>query len=498
MISKKEIIEEYNNLCNISNKQLSRNEYRKLNPKFTSSFIENLFGSWTNFIKEVKEDFLLTRSDIIKTVKKNVDKVVISFVHDGTVINEKVLKTLELYCKENNAELYILWGKGVKKNKTFDITTYNLISKYLATKVILEKDKGCLIQDFLIPHTQKNPFLNIDKLTTDIYTVIIGSAKQYLRMLPYKQYNSFRVAYSTGTISNIDYGYTVSRHLDEKNHTFGAICLEYSNKYNKYIPRNLIYNEGSIYDLNKEYTYKKSYTHKEVEGMVLGDLHLPETDKNALNNTLTSINNLHPKNVLIHDIASWNSISHHEFNLPFTRLKNKTTNTISLKVELESVIEGIKYIADSCKKTTFNIIHSNHDEFIRKFLEKDFINDTVNARLGAELFIKYLDGKTILEDYLPKNFKQLPKNTSFKIAGFEVNEHGDCGISGLHGNNTTFNRGFEKLIHGHTHSPEIYEKVVAVGTLSNLKLSYNQQGLTKWMHANAIIYKNSTFQLIFI
>ena len=67
------------------------------------------------------------------------------------------------------------------------------IDSYLATKFEFEKDKNCLVQDFLIPHTQKNPLLNLDKFSTNISTIIVGSTKQYLRILPYKQYNQYRI-----------------------------------------------------------------------------------------------------------------------------------------------------------------------------------------------------------------------------------------------------------------------------------------------------------------
>lgn len=494
-MNKEEILDYYNSLCKDHNKKLSRAEYRNITPKYSSSLIEKIWGSWTNFVNKTKDVFLINRVKLVKHTNNR--KVVISYVQDGSEINIECFNTLKNYCDKNKAELFILWGKNIRGNKLFNNDTYTLLQPYLTTSIIFDKDSKCVAEDFLIPSTQKNPLVNLDKLTTDLTTVVVGSCKQYMRILPYKQYSDYRIAYSTGTISVCEYKETVSGNLDKKNHTFGAILLDYNNDKKRYVPRNLIYKYGFIHDLNKKYDQTKEYT-EDVSGMVLGDLHLPDEDSIALGETLQSINEYKPKQVVIHDIASWNSISHHEFNLPFTRAKNRSYLNRDLRTELTVVLDRMDMISKLCPNTTFCIVNSNHDEFIRKWLEKDFIKDTSNAKFGAELFIKYLDGKTILSDNLPKNFIQLKPNQSYKIEDFEVNEHGDCGISGAHGSVNSFNKGFDKVIYGHTHSPEIYEKVVIVGTLSKLKLSYNQQGLTKWVHSNALIHKNGTYQLILL
>ena len=95
-------------------------------------------------------------------------------------------------------------------------------------------------------------------------------------------------------------------------------------------------------------------------------------------------------------------------------------------------------------------------------------------------------------------FEFFDKDKGYEIGGFIVSEHGDAGISGAFGSPNAFNKTFENCIVGHTHSPEIREKTIYVGTLSKLIVNYNQKGMTKWVHANAIIHKNETAQLILI
>lgn len=498
-MNKADIVNYFKDLCESSNKRLSREEYRKLDPEYSSSLIEKIWGNWTSFIEEVEEKLLVARTNITKIFDKKTDKVVITYVNDGLDININFYKTLLTYCKKNNAKLGILWGKSIRKNKTFTRDVFNLLSLYLATRFEFEKDKGCIAQDFLIPPTQKNPLLNLDKLSTDLKTIIVGSSKQYMQILPYKQYSTYRIAYSTGTLSTVEYKDTVAGHIDARYHKHGAILLEWNEEQQRYITRNLIFEKGCICDLNKCYIIDKVITKKDLPAMVLGDLHLPDEDPNALKKTEEFINTYNPKYTMLHDIASWNSICHHNFGKALFNARNITFENACLGNEMKVVVDKIWNLSQTCRNTEFKIVNSNHDAFVEKWLDTgEFVKDKTNARLGAELFMNYCDGKYILNPHLPSNFTYLPKNESFEVEGFELSEHGDAGISGANGSPNAFNKTYENCICGHTHSPEIREKTFYVGTLSKLVVNYNQKGMTKWAHANAIIHENGTAQIIFI
>lgn len=499
MVTEQEILDYYTSLCKLSKCKLTRAEYRKLNPMYSSSLIERIWGSWSNFINVAEVTALVVREDRVRKFTNKDDKIVITYAVNGCPINVDFLETLEKYCEVNGAKLGILWGKSIKKNDTFSKDVFLRIDSYLATKFEFEKDKNCLVQDFLIPHTQKNPLLNLDKFSTNISTIIVGSTKQYLRILPYKQYNQYRIGCSTGTISEVDYKQTISGCIDLKYHTYGAILLTFDKKAKRYVVRNLMYKDGKICDLNVEYTSKKVSKIKNVPTLVLGDLHLPEEDNDSIEATREQFKLLSPENVMIHDIASWNSISHHEANKHLTRCKNKTEETFTLEKEIETVVKHLTSFTKGFEHIKFNVVNSNHDGFIEKWLDTgEFVKDTANAKIGAKLFLQYLDNKNIFSSILPKNFKMLRRNESFNILGYELSEHGDCGISGARGSINSFNKSFEKIVIGHTHSPEIFEKTIVVGTLSKLKLNYNQQGMTTWCAANAVIHNNGTFQLLFL
>lgn len=499
MYDKTDILEIYNELCELAGKKLTREEYRDINPKYSSYLIETLWGNWNNFVNEAETYFNKPERDLVATVDKNVKDIVITHVADGSSINLNFFKTLLNYCNKTKSKLYILWGKGFNKKDIFQNDIYSLLKPYLCTEVILKGDTSCLIKDFNISTTQKNPLLNIDKISTSINTVILGSSKQHLQILPYKNYNPYRVACSTGTISLPNYKENVSGYLDEKNHCYGAIKLTYDEDKKRYVIRNLTYEKQYIYDLDTYYDETKAYKNKELEAMILGDLHLPDEDESAFLKSQSYISSLKPKYVVIHDVASWNSISHHEATKYLTKVKNKTPMNLSLEIELNCVLEKLKKLALTFPKVNFKIVNSNHDEFINKFLDSgEFIKDSINSKIGAKLYIDYLENKNILTPYLPSNVNFIPKNTSFSIQGYELSEHGDSGISGSPGSINAFVKSFDKIVIGHTHSPQIQNKTVVVGTLSKLVMNYNVKGMTKWMHANCILHKNGSFQLIFL
>ena len=497
MTNKSDILKYFKGLCEEKNKKLSRDEYRKIKPLYSSSLIENIWGNWTNFTEEA--DFNITRHENKIIFDKTVRKVVITYISDGADLNLDAYETLLNYCNNNDIQFGILWGKAIKKNATFSELTYKLISKYLATSFEFEINKNCMVKDYLIPHTQKNPLLNLDKLSTNLRTIVVGSNKQYLKVLPYKQYEEYRVACSTGTIGNPDYKDTVAGNLDNKYHTFGGILLEYDDQAERFTVRNLIYKDGEICDLNKIYTKKSVKEVKNVPAMVLGDLHLPDEDDYAMRKTLEMLNKWQPNYVMIHDVASWNSISHHDEHNYLNKNLNRTGSAETLEREFSVVTMNISHYFSNFENIQFKLVRSNHDAFIEKWLNAgEFIKDKQNAKMGCRLYEKYLENGNILDGSLPKNVSLLKRNSSFRINGFELAEHGDEGIAGSKGNPATFSRGFEKIVIGHTHSPEINQSTCVVGTLSALKLCYNQKGMTNWAHANGIIHKNGTFQLIFI
>ncbi len=504
MLLTDEIKEHFKKLCIAANHTLTRDEYRKVNniPEYSSSKIETLWGTWKNFISDVSFTINFNRYNIRKTVKKTISNIVISSVIDGSDIDFDCLNTLIAYTKEEKCQLFILWNKAIKPNAHFSKIEYETLEPYLVTELNFEKDERCKAIDLLIPASSKNPLLNLDKLSKGLNTIIVSSPKQYLEVLPYDPESSYKLAASTGTISLPCYKSNVAGLLDEQNHTLGGLRLEWDAETHRYNIRQLQYKNSYIYDLDKCYSKKGAVSRgSNVDCMILGDLHAPETDEFALQKTISLIKQLKPKDVMIHDWISYQSINHHEESKALTKILNTTEETKDLKTEISYALKILNNLAKQCLDSKFNIIHSNHDEFLTKWLnEGEFVKgNPANRIAGCELFANIANGLDIIpKSLLAKNIKMLPSGKSIVINGYEVGKHGDIGIAGSRGNTNAYVKTYNKSITGHTHSPKIKESGIVVGTLSKLQLTYNKNSISNWAHANCILHINGTYQLIFV
>lgn len=502
--NKEDIIEDYRNLqSQFPDRIVTRSEYRQ-NGEYKTSLIEKLFGSWTNFVKEAGYITKVNKYEIEKESKGS--RIVISSIIDGIDINEEVLETLETYAKWNKAELYLFWTKSPKKGQYgLRSEVFNRVKDYLVTSLKFE-DNSIAAEDLSINYTSKNPLMNLEKVNKNSSIFIVPHPKQYHKMAPNDTNDETRQVWSTGTISNLEFPNTVSGRLDSKNITLGGILLEYDLYTNKYLPRNLIFKEHCIYDKNYVYVPNNGVMLlNSVPAMVLGDIHFPEHDEKVLEKSVELIEQCNPNVVVLHDIFSLNSINHHELNNPVTRLTRQTELTKSLKVELEEDIKLLKeWFLDRFPDTLFLVVASNHDNFLMKWLntgEFAKAKDKETYKLGCEMASKIIDGRNPISEMIPTSYHNigfLKERDSYQpIPGIECGNHGHIGLAGSRGNTNAYNKTYEQAVIGHTHSSKIQEGTVTVGTNSMLELSYTNT-LMDWSHANAIIFANSTIQLVFM
>lgn len=492
-----DIINDYLEVCKfLGKKTLTREEYRDFG-HYSTTGIESLWNSWTMFIEAVNDFEFLGRKQTIKKTDKN--KIVITHAFDGSTINEDCYQTLLNYCKEEKAELFVLWGKSATKNSIFGKKDYDRLIDRLCTELILEKDSSYKIYDTLIGPTQVNPLTNIEKLCSGNTNIILGSSKQYMKTLPYKRLDDPHFVYTTGTISNFEYGEKTNDKLNQKYHTFGGLVLEYNEIKKTYDTRNLMYMNGKIYDLDKWYSNKKSGKVKSTKAIILGDLHFPAEDKTAIKKSKEMIKVLNPEKVVLHDVGDFLSINHHNEHQYLSRQIFANKDTYSLREELDQIFSRLKDLTKDFKKTSFYIASSNHDDFIKKWLDEgEYPKDRVNSQIGNELYLHYLKGGNVFDLANCDNVVKSKRDDTLDVCGYQLLEHGDSGINGARGNTTAYTKLFDKAIVGHTHSPEIYQSTIHVGTLSKLEMVYNDKGGTTWAHANAVIYENGAFQLLLI
>lgn len=486
----------------------TRSEYTKLKPKNfpAGRTLADQGIKWSDLIKEIFKSETkagMYREDINNKGShkqfKNIKKYVVTAAIAGQEVNIDFLNSLKTYCNHNNAKLVILGMRGFKK----EIQQYDSV---------LEKYKDCMYSEFefnsnliaidlrLTPQ-QINPIGGIDRLGKKSHSIIIASPKQQMKSIP-KAYQSIpHIIHSTGALTNPTYNDDRAGRLAHQDHKVGALIVEV--KDDIFFLRQIDANkDGSFFDLNKLYK-NKSVKQNIAEAFIYGDIHVGETDLRALNAFNEVVDLVKPKNLILHDVFSGSTVSHHvEHNID---QKTKYHGLVaSLELELRMVGEFLDKMSKKHKDKKIVIVKSNHDEFLDRYLtEGRYIKDHVNYRLALDLAILKFERKNPISEFLKnnkydlKNLIWLERDEDFKIGEVQLGCHGDLGANGSRGSGRSTEVSYGNAIVGHTHSPSILRDTWTVGTTTALKLPYTR-GPSSWLHASCILHKNNKKQMIIV
>ena len=148
------------------------------------------------------------------------------------------------------------------------------------------------------------------------------------------------------------------------------------------------------------------------------------------------------------------------------------------------------------------MVKSNHDVFLDRWLDDgEYVKDPHNYSIGVDLAKAMKDGNDPLkfgvEQYLnrPEKVRWLKIDEDYFIARIQCGAHGHKGPKGTRGSLKSMEKSYGQCVTGHAHGPEILRGAWQNGTMSYLKLNYNE-GPSDWVHASTVIYPNGMRQLI--
>ena len=174
---------------------------------------------------------------------------------------------------------------------------------------------------------------------------------------------------------------------------------------------------------------------------------------------------------------------------------------LNLEAELLKTLQEITDYA-SVTKGKVNIVASNHDEHLYRYLDEGrFIGDKGNDLISSKLYAAVLDGKNPLKEglklvgKLPSNVRFIERDKGYKLLGYELGHHGDEGANGGRGSPRSIENANSKSITGHGHSAFKIRDTYRVGTSTKLRIDYNK-GYSNWTQTNALLYDIGTVQLL--
>jgi len=349
---------------------------------------------------------------------------------------------------------------------------------------------------------QINPMTGIPQKLSRDYSYILPSAKiRYLSVA--NTSDKPRALMTTGNITKPNYKmHTAQGRKANEMHQYGFVYVEVKNNrvfktYQIEATKN-----GSFHYLDKKYAGGK-VTKSQPEAIILGDIHLGDTNPKAYKYSLEVVRNLNPKRVVLHDLFNGHSINPHEQGSLLSSIRNLQGSRDSLEKELKMVYKEICRLSKEFPKVQFIVAESNHDIFLQRYIDdKLFMDNAQNFLHVINMIPEMLIGKKPTLQIGLELFGDIPRNFYFgkvdeeqRVRGVELGYHGHNGLNGSRGSSASFDRFNLRMITAHEHSPKLYANGMTVGTNTHLKLPYTK-GCSSWMHANGILYSDGKYGLL--
>ena len=466
-------------------------------------------------LRNITDNSEIEQTDVFKKAKLRVydnskQRFIISWAQSETEINEQFLTNIEAYASYIDASIHIVCGRyknptsitsnenTKNKEKNLYNTWHNRLIPYLDAARHKIHPNLCILSDVKVQPTASTPLSGLNGLT-GLESCIVGHPRVHLDSLPILDGYPHKLLVTTGSVTIENYTDTKSGKKGEFHHTLGFVIVELD-KDAFHIRQVTANNNGSFYDLKYYVDNGVVENHTDIGALaiVFGDLHLGETNDDALATSFKIAEDLNCNKIILHDVFNGHSISHHERNMPFTLMNRENDGSDNLMKELNYM----KQFFTDRPNYEFIVVRSNHDEFLDRWLSdvdwRKANNKSAYLNLAVMLANDY-DGKGIIPLILKEfdNVYSLGIDESYRIGDIECGMHGHKGSNGSRGGVIQFKNMNTKNITGHTHTPRRVDGHSSVGTLTHLRVGYNV-GASSWMNTNIVIYPNGKHQHIHI
>lgn len=440
-----------------------------------------------------------------KAKKKKFDKrrkkFLITWAQNATPVHKRFFENLKSYAEFHKAGLHVIAGRYRNPTSVFTDVKHeewdDIVKPYLDAGRHNIHPYVQVLSDVKISPTAATPLSGMDGVT-GLETCIVGHTRQHLKSLPVLDGYPNKLLISTGACTTDNYTDSKAGAKGSFHHSLGAIIVELDGDdfHIRHITADV---EGNFYDLFYRVENGQVVDNSRgAEFAVLGDLHLQYEDKEAVDTALTLLDMMEPEHTVVHDIFNAHSISHHERKNPFVLMQRELDGSWSLDDEIEYMMKWI----EENKHRSLVIARGNHEFHVDQWLiGSDWRKDNNKYQ-----YFKY--GSVLAENKAPKGIipyliderfkgqvKTLGVNDSYRVLGWELSLHGHKGSAGSRGSHTQFKKLNTKTVTAHGHHPHKEDGHVSVGTLTKLRMGYNE-GLSNWIHGVVLGYPNGKTQII--
>lgn len=446
------------------------------------------------------------RQELAKQIEKH-KKFIITSAVCGKDVDENFFNSLKNYAKRIKALVLVL---PIVNNNKASLRNWDLDPKLKEFKVLFEEvslNENLRLWDIRINSKQTMSLTGLDRVVAPLdASIIVGSTKQAIKYIPTSKMRVPHMLASTGCCTVNDYttlGLMPNRatKIAEVMHKLGALVVEIEN-HKIYHCRNIEAGpNGEIIDLSTLYKPDGNVEKVQNVAMVVGDLHVPKHDEDLINKHLKLIPKLNVSAVVLHDTINMSPVSHHNVGKRCLKALQALKGENTIMGEAFALKEVLNRFCTAVKNVV--LPYSNHPDHLNRYLEEArFVDDYANFYLSLDLAKAYMDDKNVLQYLMEekagvenKNIQWLDQDDTCSIYGVECGCHGSEKVNGCMSNPITFGKAFGKNITAHKHSPSLTENSYVVGIACEKDQGYNS-GLSSWLATSALLYPNSTVQLI--
>lgn len=437
---------------------------------------------------------------------KNSKYYIVTWEQNETPLHENLWRNILAYKEFLNAELSVILGRY--KNPTSVHVDVKHESWNPVTKPYWDTNRHdihkylTVLADVKIQPTACTPLTGLELITGET-TTIVGHPKLDLKAIPVLEGHPKKLLLTTGAITLPNYTDSKAGKRGEFHHALGFTIVEIKDEEVFFIRQVEADENGNFIDLYYEVEDGQVYDLDYADSLVWGDTHIGSINKKILPGTINLIERLAIEVEVHHDLADGASVNNHIVKNPIEQYKRMMEDKDDVQKELDDIVKFL----DDGRETTKVIVQSNHnDRFDRWVVNQDWKKDIKNAIPYLKYTTALLEGKAnkgvlayVLENaFDPEEVICLDYDDSYVINGFELAHHGHLGSNGSKGTLESFRKMSTKMVIGHYHTPARVDKVLTVGTSSNLREGYNK-GASNWLNAHVLIHKNGTAQhVIFV
>lgn len=337
-------------------------------------------------------------------------------------------------------------------------------------------------------------------------SLVLPATKQ--RLVPYAsgQAGEYpKLMMTTGACTHPSYNDTNQRGEEaEDMHKYGFVAVDILDN-NVYLPRVVpAQKNGTFIDQAIKYSKGKKPEKAETTAMVMGDSHVAQINWKVEEASRDMMKWYEPKHIHYNDVFDALAINLH--GLEDTILQDFLHEEGLDKLENEALLTA-QYLYDNAKiaeKFGGEIVvnFSNHDDMLYRWLSTyKFRHDKTNRKFAYKLLAQDIDKDTAFAKMIKYVRPDMPDNVTFLKRGedriywgYQCAAHGHLGKNGARGSLKNLMEGYTKVIKAHSHSFEINDDSIGVGTNAIIPMPYQLGQPSTSMAAHAVIYKGGLAQ----